>query len=154
MIAEVDVFGSRRVQLGSPATFEVEVSFAGEPYPDDAIAEVKYLVIDARGEIALTGWAEPLEDGLYRVTLSADDTAKLAVGVNRLEVVTVSTLVSIPTFESFEFVTTGDVRAASRWPAKAARLTAASGHPSDSPEPAGPQGRKAPAPRRAGALRM
>ena len=67
---------------------------------------MKYLVIDARGEIALTGWAEPLEDGLYRVTLSADDTAKLAVGVNRLEVVTVSTLVSIPTFESFEFVTT------------------------------------------------
>lgn len=106
MIAEVDVFGSRRVQLGSPATFEVEVSFAGEPYPDDAIAEVKYLVIDARGEIAFTGWAEPLEDGLYRVTLSADDTAKLTVGVNRLEVVTVSTLVSIPTFESFEFVTT------------------------------------------------
>ena len=106
MIAEVDVFGSRRVQLGSPATFEVEVSFAGEPYPDDAIAEVKYLVIDARGEIALTVGLSRWKTASTVRRSSADDTAKLAVGVNRLEVVTVSTLVSIPTFESFEFVTT------------------------------------------------
>lgn len=106
MIAEVDVFGSRRATIGQPASFEVEVTFDGEPYPADAIDEVKYLVINARGEIALTGVAEEVGDALYEVSLSADDTAQLVVGSNRLEIVVVSKIVSIPSFESFEFVTT------------------------------------------------
>ncbi len=106
MIAEAEVFGDRRVTIGGAATFEVDVTFDGEPYPSDAISEVKYLVINSQGEIAFTGVAEQAGEGWYEIVLDAEQTSKLTVGSNRLEVVVVSNIVSIPTFESFEFVTT------------------------------------------------
>jgi len=106
MIADVGVTGPRRVSIGGDIRFEVELSFNGEPYPDDAVNEVKYLVIDARGEIAATGVAAPVGGGLFEITLDRETTSGLVVGSNRLEVIAVSKLVSIPSFESFEFVTT------------------------------------------------
>jgi len=106
MIAEIDVFGPRRVTIGGTASFEVELTFDGEPYPSDAISEVKYLVINARGEIAATGAAAQVGEGLFEIVLDADQTSQLVVGSNRLEVISVSKIVSIPSFESFEFVTT------------------------------------------------
>ena len=44
------------------------------------------------------------EEGHYTITLSADDTAKLVAGSNKLEVVTTSLAVSIPAITDFEFV--------------------------------------------------
>ena len=44
-------------------------------------------------------------DGKYTVTLSAEQTAKLEAGSNKIEVAVTSKAVSIPTFASFEFVT-------------------------------------------------
>src|SRR5690606_24333654 len=64
MIAEIDVYGPRRVTIGAEASFEVELTFDGELYPSDAISEVKYLVINARGEIAATGAATQIGEGL------------------------------------------------------------------------------------------
>ena len=59
----------------------------------------------ANGELAATGLAEEAGEGYYTVTLSADVTSKLEAGSNKLEVVVISKLVSIPTFAPFEFVT-------------------------------------------------
>ena len=106
MIAEVEVNGDRRVRIGGAASFDVDVTFNGEPYPADAISEVKYLVIDAQGEIAFTGVANEEDDGWYTISLTPEQTAKLTVGSNRLEVVVVSDIVSIPSFASLEFVST------------------------------------------------
>ncbi|MFQ5857476.1 MAG: ABC transporter substrate-binding protein [Anaerolineae bacterium] len=105
MIAEVEIDGPGRVTIGSEATFGVLLDFAGEPYSMDAIDEVKYLVFDARGELALTGEAEAVEDGLWQIVLSEKETAELEAGANRLEVAVVPLFVSIPTFDSLEFVT-------------------------------------------------
>jgi peptide/nickel transport system substrate-binding protein len=104
-LSVVEVDGPGRVIINQPATYDVLVTFKGEPYPQAEIAEVKYLVFDAKGELAHTGQAEAVGDGQWTITLPADVTAKLEAGSNRLEVAAVSKLVSIPSFTAFEFVT-------------------------------------------------
>ena len=104
-IAEVEIDGPGRVDSGSEATFDVYVSFQGEPYPLADIENVGYLVLDATGALAFGGDAEAVEDGLFRVTLSSDQTGGLESGASRLEVVVVSRVVAIPSSASFEFVT-------------------------------------------------
>ncbi len=103
-IAEVQIDGLDQVSIGNAAAYDVHITFQNEPYAIADIAEVKYLVFDARGELALSGIAQAVEDGLYRVTLSGEQTASLEAGSNRLEVAVVPLVVSIPTFESFRFV--------------------------------------------------
>jgi peptide/nickel transport system substrate-binding protein len=105
-IAEVEVDGAGQVQIGSEALFDVYADFEGEPYANADISEVKYLLFNAKGDLVSTGEAEPLEDGHYQVTLSADETSKLEAGSNKIEVVAVPSVVSVPSFASFEFVTT------------------------------------------------
>ncbi|HEY5729315.1 MAG TPA: ABC transporter substrate-binding protein [Anaerolineales bacterium] len=104
-VAEAEVDGEGRVTIGQEAVFDVFVTFEGEPYPSGDIAEVKFLLFGANGALAATGLAEAAGDGQYTVTLGADVTSKLEAGSNKLEVVVVSKLVSIPTFAPFEFVT-------------------------------------------------
>ena len=106
MIAEVSIDGPARVAAGDEVTFDVLIDFGGDAYAIADIDEVKYLVFDALGELALTGTAEAVEDGLWQITLSAEDTAGLESGANKLEVAVASLRVSIPTFSSLEFVTT------------------------------------------------
>ena len=105
MIAEVEIFGDRTVQIGAEAVFEIEVTFEGEPYPTEYLDNIKYMIFDARGELAYVGQAEPIEDGYWEAVLPAEISAQLVVGSNRFEVAAVSVVVSIPTFESSEFVT-------------------------------------------------
>src|SRR5215216_1305882 len=105
-IATVEVDGTGQVQIGSEAPFDVYVEFNGEPYANADISEVKYLLFDSKGTLVSTGEAEAMEDGHYQVNLPADVTSKLEAGSNKLEVVVVSSGVSVPSFASFEFVTT------------------------------------------------
>jgi peptide/nickel transport system substrate-binding protein len=104
-IADVEVDGPGRVDIGAEAIYDVYVTFEGEPYPLSDISLVNYLVFDATGELAFTGGAEAVEDGLFQIALSSDQTSQLESGANKLEVVVVSKVVAIPTFASFEFVT-------------------------------------------------
>jgi peptide/nickel transport system substrate-binding protein len=104
--ATVEVDGAGRVAIGAAATYDVFVTFDGAPYPVDDISEVKYLVFNATGELAYTGEAEAVADGQWQIALGDDVTGLLEEGSNRLEVAVVSDLVSIPSFASFEFVTT------------------------------------------------
>jgi peptide/nickel transport system substrate-binding protein len=105
-IANVEVDGAGQVQIGSEALLDVYVDFNGEPYASSDISEVKYLLFDAKNNLVGTGEAPALEDGHYQVILSADTTSKLEAGSNKLEVVVVPSVVSVPSFASFEFVTT------------------------------------------------
>ncbi|HHY14920.1 MAG TPA: hypothetical protein GX521_02470 [Firmicutes bacterium] len=105
MIAEVEIFGDRSVQIGTEATFELEVTFEGEPYPTEYLDNIKFMVFDAVGELVYVGQAEPIEDGLWLAVVPAEVTEELIVGANRLDVAAVSVVVSIPTFEDIEFVT-------------------------------------------------
>jgi peptide/nickel transport system substrate-binding protein len=104
-IAEIEVDGPGRVDIGGEASYDLYLTFEGEPYPQADIEFVNYLVFDSTGELAVTGEAAAVEDGLYQVTLTAEQTSGLDSGANRLEVVVVSKAVAIPSFGSFDFVT-------------------------------------------------
>jgi len=104
-IAEVEVSGPKRVEIGSQVEFQVEVSFKDEPYLAEDVDFARFLVFDAFGKLAIVGDAEAVRDGLWRVALTAEQTAALAAGVNRLEVVISPKVVSIPSFAAATFVT-------------------------------------------------
>lgn len=104
-IAEVSMAGPTRIKSGDEATFQVEVSFNGEPYALEYIQEVKFIVLDATGQVALSGYGTPVVDGLFEITLSAEDTAKLPTGSNRIEAIVLPTLVAAASFDAHTFVT-------------------------------------------------
>lgn len=104
-IAEVEIDGAGQVTIGEEATFDVFVSFQGDPYPQDEIKTVKVLLYDATGLIVYVGEATAVADGQYSVVLPAEATGELEAGSNKLEVAVVPLPVSIPTFMTFEFVT-------------------------------------------------
>lgn len=105
-LAEAQLDGAGQVKIGDEATFDVFVTFKGEPYPQAEIKQVKYLLYNAKGEVALVGTAEFVADGQYKVVLTADVTAKLEAGSNKIEIAVIPLPVSVPSFTSMEFVTT------------------------------------------------
>jgi peptide/nickel transport system substrate-binding protein len=103
-IAEVTLEGPSNVKIGEEATFDVGVSFEGEAYPASEIAQVKYLVFDNEGVLAFVGEAQFVEDGLYKIVFTKEQTALLKVGSNKMEIAVVSLKVSLPSMESIEFI--------------------------------------------------
>ncbi len=103
-IAQVDIHGPSSVVPGEEAVFEIEVSYDGRPYDADDIDTVQYLVFDATGALQYITGAEHTGDGIYRAILDAELTNELQTGATRIEAVVVPLIVSIPTFESREFV--------------------------------------------------
>lgn len=104
-VATVSVDGPAQVKAGEEAKFDVVVTFKGQPYPASELASVKYLLFDANNNLVAKGDATFVADGKYQVVLSADVTKGLAAGTNKLEVVVASNVVSIPSFQSIQFVT-------------------------------------------------
>lgn len=104
-LSKTEIDGPGFVPFGEEASFDVFVTFNGEAYPADQIDQVKYLLFDALGNLVEVGQAKLIPDGQYVVTMSAETTAALAAGANKLEVAVVSISVSVPTFTAFEFVT-------------------------------------------------
>lgn len=104
-IATAEIDGSARVDVGAEATFDVYVTFEGEAYPADEVAEVKYLLYNSEGTLVEIGTAELDMDGHYVVTLSSETTEGLGAGSNKLEVAVVVVPASIPAFDTFDFVT-------------------------------------------------
>jgi peptide/nickel transport system substrate-binding protein len=105
-IAAVEVDGDSSVTIGDEAVFDVFVDAFGAPYAMDDIGSVTYLLFDATGAQVEAGNATAVEDGLWEVVLSADTTAALVEGSNRLEIVVVSNLVALPSLGEYQFVTT------------------------------------------------
>jgi peptide/nickel transport system substrate-binding protein len=104
-IPTVAVTGPSRVTVGQAAEFTVNVTFKNAPYAMKDIDAVKFLVVDATGNLALSADAKAVKDGQWTASLTADQTNKLATGSNRLEVIVVSRLVAIPASEAMSFVT-------------------------------------------------
>lgn len=104
--ATIEIDGPGRVAIGEEASYDVYVTNpAGDDYGMADISLVKYLVFGATGELAFTGEAQAVEDGLWNIALTAEQTAGLEAGSNTLEVAVVSNLISSPGLGRFEFVT-------------------------------------------------
>ncbi len=104
-IPELVMDGPIIVNAGLPASFELQVTFQGTPYPQDAIDEVMFLLFDGDGKLSLKGQADPSADGIWRVTLSAKQITRLGAGANSLELVVKSNRVALPSFASHGFAT-------------------------------------------------
>jgi peptide/nickel transport system substrate-binding protein len=107
-IADVEVSGPRIVKIGTPAVFQVQISFKGKPYAAKDLEFVRYMLFDSRGELLELANPEPAGDGTWRVVLSPKQTARLASGSNRLELAVTSRLVALPSFRTFRFVTVNE----------------------------------------------
>lgn len=103
-IADVEIEGPGQVTAGETATFDVYVTFDNQPYLNDDVKQVKYLVYDATNAVVAVADATPAEDGHYTIELTAEQTTALGDGANRLEVAVVPLVVAQPTFASVEFV--------------------------------------------------
>jgi len=103
-IAEVTLEGPSNVKIGEEASFDVKVTFEGAAYPASEIAQVKYLVFDNESTLAFVGEAQLVEDGLYKIAFTKEQTALLKVGSNKMEIAVVSLKVSLPSMESIEFI--------------------------------------------------
>ena len=93
------------VPADQTAEFTLEVTFAGEPYPDEALETLQYLLFDGNGGMVASGDAERVKDGLWRIELTPDELADLGVGANSLEVAVTSRRVALPSFASHAFAT-------------------------------------------------
>ncbi|MFO7266186.1 MAG: ABC transporter substrate-binding protein [Bacillota bacterium] len=106
MYAELSVEGPARVTRGQTARFDLWVTFDGEPYPADLISDVSFVLISSAGEVALSGKAQLVADGLYEVVLTPEQTARLPVGATQLAGVVVPIPVAKPTMETVSFIVT------------------------------------------------
>lgn len=104
-LPEIEVDGEGRVTIGDEAVFDVFIDSLGETYAVDDVENVTYLLFDATGAQVDQGQATAVEDGLWQVTLTPEQTEALQEGSNRLEIVVASNLVALPGLGSFEFVT-------------------------------------------------
>jgi peptide/nickel transport system substrate-binding protein len=104
-IPEVTVDGPGEVGIGEEAVYEVFIDFEGEPYANEDLDLVKYLVFNATGELVFTGDAEAAGEGYFEVVMSADMTGELEAGSNQLAVIAVSKRALVPVREELDFVT-------------------------------------------------
>ena len=106
MLATVKLDGPAQVKIGDTATFNVTVTFNGNPYAEKDVKEVKYLLYDATGAVVSTGTATAVADGQWQVALDAATTSKLAAGSDKIEVAVAPIPVAQPAFSTLSFVTT------------------------------------------------
>lgn len=104
-IAEAELTGGSRVRAGSEISFLVDVTYDGEAYPTEYIQEVKYIVLDATGNVAYSGYAEAISEGQFEIVLTGEETALLPIGSNTIEAIVLPTLVASATFSAHTFVT-------------------------------------------------
>jgi peptide/nickel transport system substrate-binding protein len=104
-IPELVLDGPMIVPADETAEFTLQVTFEGEPYPEDALESLQYLLFDGTGELVDRGDAEQVDDGLWRIRLTPDELADLGVGANSLEVAVTSSRVALPSFASHAFAT-------------------------------------------------
>jgi peptide/nickel transport system substrate-binding protein len=104
-IADIEVTGPRMVKIGAAADFQVQVTTQGKPYRAEDIEVVRFLLFDARGRLVDRADARQDRAGAWRVALTDKQTARLAEGSNRLEVIVTPRLVAVPSFKTYWFVT-------------------------------------------------
>ncbi|MEM1611851.1 MAG: ABC transporter substrate-binding protein [Desulfurococcaceae archaeon] len=71
---------------------------AGNPYPNEFVEFVSYVVIHEGG--ILSGKATPLAEGLWELVLTPELTGKLSVGVAEIRFIAVSKIIGLPSIEA------------------------------------------------------
>jgi len=105
-VMTVSVEGPTTLNAGDEATFDVFITFKDEPYASADIDNVTYTLFNPNNDVVATGPAELVEEGQYAVNLGSDITSQLDAGTAKLTVAAASKVVSLPVFETTQFVVT------------------------------------------------
>ena len=103
-LATAQLDGPAQVKAGDTATFDVNVTFQGNPYLQSDVKEVKYLVYDSTKAVVASGAATAVADGHWQAVLGPDVTSKFTAGSYKLEVAVVPIPVAVSSFTSMDFV--------------------------------------------------
>jgi peptide/nickel transport system substrate-binding protein len=105
-IPEVKVETPESIVRGLAAYITVRVSYKEQPYPTARIDFVKYLVLDAAGNVLMKGEAKAVSDGVYGIELPAEVTGKMVPGAYRVLTFTLSKDVAMLTTADATFSVT------------------------------------------------
>jgi peptide/nickel transport system substrate-binding protein len=94
MIPEVKITAVPMIMAGQFAEVPISITFEGQPYKVTDMKYVKYIITSPT--TTLTGNAEPIKDGEWKIELKPEVTSQLHTGVASVEVIAVSKLVGIP----------------------------------------------------------
>ena len=87
------------IYYGREATITIELTDkAGNPYPEAYVELVSYVITHAGGFVS--GRAESLGGGLWRIYLSPEATKNLSVGTLEFKIIAVSKIVGVPAVET------------------------------------------------------
>jgi len=103
----VTVDGPTTLKVGDAGSFDVTINFKDKAYPSKDLDKVSYTLFNSDGTILASGVATAGSgDGLFTVALAKDVTAKLTPGTAKLSIAASSKVVSLPAFETAQFVVT------------------------------------------------
>lgn len=102
--ADIKVNGPMTATKDVAQVLQVLLTEDGEAYPAEDIDTVKFLVLDANGEIAFSGEGDVMYDGEVHIILSQEDLAALPSGSTTVEIIAVLKPVARPSIDSFSFV--------------------------------------------------
>jgi len=105
-IAVAAVDGPTTVKAGDAASFTVNVTFNGQPYPSKDLDKVSYTLFGSDGSVVASGDAKFKAEGQYTIDLTTDQTSKLPAGSASLSIAVASKAVALPTFVTYQFVGT------------------------------------------------
>ena len=91
---------------GVSATFTLNLQIAGNPYPNNKIDFVKYLVLDSAGNVITSGNAVPGAEGEWAITLTQSVTAEMREGTYTLMTIALSKDVAMPGIINTPFTVT------------------------------------------------
>lgn len=105
-LAEGTLDGPGQVTIGQPADFTLTLTTkSGDPYPSDQVKAVKFLLYDETGATVFIGEGTPGDsDGVYTLSVPADETAKLTAGTGRIEAAAVLIPAAVPAFATLDYV--------------------------------------------------
>lgn len=84
------------VAPGIAANFQVALTYKGQPYPNDRIEFVKYLVLGPEGDVISSGEATPGAEGTWSISLPENVTAKMVPGAYTVMTIALSKDVAMP----------------------------------------------------------
>ncbi|MEM1877054.1 MAG: ABC transporter substrate-binding protein [Ignisphaera sp.] len=95
----INAYVPSTIYYGKEARILIELTDKqGNPYPDEYVELIAYIIIHAEG--FKSGRAENVGGGLWRITLSPEETKKLSIGTIEFRFIAVSKIVGIPSIDT------------------------------------------------------